>query len=231
MKTLTCPGLLPLLTVLALSACGDPGIPLTDPGVDVGGKQGAWWMVSNDDTMTVMIRGAAGEISRSSVRTTSGSFTLGSVSIDVEQLCARMDIVCPKDVFPPEIMLTQPQNDHHILFATYSRKGPLAAVSDSTLLGSMARAGTDMGLSFAIALGVGSAGQGACGLLGVSYATGKLRKGPLPEDPQREGGVAMQGTLVTSYTAGCIAGAQAGVEGLSVELQMGFRAERMGPPK
>lgn len=230
MKTLTRPGLLSLLTALALSACGDPGAPITNPGVDVGGEQGALWEVSYGDTMTVMVRGATGEMYRHSVRMTDGArFTIGSVSVDVNELCGRKDIVCPQHVFPAQIILTQPQNDRHILFTTYSRKGPLAAVNDPTLLGSMAS--MDSRLSFAIALGVGSAGQGACGLLGASYATGNLVKGPLPEDPQIEGGVSMDGTLLTSYTAGCVAGAQAGLDGLSIALQMKFSARRMGRPK
>lgn len=184
------------------------------PGVDVGGTAGASWQVSYGGQMEVTVKGGAGTVMSKKMITVAqgGSFEVAGISVDVKAMCARGDMACPQDVFPAEVTMTQPGNDRHLLFVTYNRKGPLALVGQQTLLGNV-----DSDNDFSIALGVGAAGQGNCGLLGVSYATGHITV-----DPLTQRGIGMSGDLVTSYSAGCVAAGQggAGAAGLTVEFRL-----------
>jgi hypothetical protein len=74
-----------------------------DPGIDVGGTTGATWAVTYSKTVKVIVKDAGGIVATHDVVVGAGaSLEVGGVSIDLDQYCARPDVVCPHDVFPAE---------------------------------------------------------------------------------------------------------------------------------
>jgi hypothetical protein len=149
-----------------------------------------------------------------------GSFDVGGVTINLDQLCSRPDVVCPFDVFPTQVRMTQPGSELHLLYVQYKPKGPLASLGNVTLLGNV-----DSDYDFSIALGIGAAASGSCGLLGVSYATGHIEgNGATP--PR---GTSLGGEIVTGYAGGCVVAGSGGAvaAGLTVELRIPFSATRL----
>jgi hypothetical protein len=191
-----------------------------DPGIDVGGVAGAKWQVNYGTTMTVEVKGGAGGVSRYTLpMAAGGTFKVENITVDLKQMCARGEIACPQDVFPAEVTMTQPGNERHLLYVTYQPKGPLAQVGQATLLGNV-----DSDDDFSIALGIGGAGAGNCGLLGVSYATGRLQ----PDLLNSTRAVALTGEIVTAYSGGCAVAGQGGAvgAGVTVELRLPFTGTR-----
>ncbi len=224
MKRLALPGTAGLVMLslgMLCSGCdpGGGGVPL-DPGVDVGGTAGARWNISYGSTLNVRVSGPAGEISRQTMQPDNGTFTLGTTTLNIRDVCARSDLACPQDVFPGQVTVTQPGYDMHLLFIDHGLKGPLSAVGNDRLLGNV-----DSSHEVAIALGVGPAGQGSCGLLGVSYATGQIQLDP--NVPIRGLGLT-GGRVTTSYSAPCLMGSKdpTGVANLTVEFDLPMSATR-----
>lgn len=193
-----------------------------EPGLEVGGVAGATWQVRYGDQIEVTVKGAAGQVvaRRNILWASGGSFEVGGTVVDLRALCARGDVVCPLDVLPTQVRMTQPGADRHYLRVTFNRKGPFANLTETTLLGNV-----DSDNDYSIFLGAGAAGNGLCGLLGVSYATGRITPDPLV--PSR--GSALTGDIVTGYSGGCVVGNPNGaaVAGITVELRQPLSALRL----
>lgn len=211
-----------LLTGATKGGCGQgldnrPG----DPGIDVGGPLGALWNVQYSKTVEVVIKQGGAVVATQNVAVGVGAtFDLGGVKVDLDAYCAREDVVCPYDVFPDQVKMTQPGSERHLLYVQYKPKGPLAYLENVTLLGNV-----DSDDDFSIALGISGAAAGACGLLGVSYATGHIQSNGDPIAPL---GLSLTGDIVTAYAGGCLVGNSSGgaAAGLTVELRVPFDGVR-----
>ena len=194
-----------------------------EPGINVGGVLGALWSVNYSDTVTVRIKDAAGAIvTKKYALGTGGPLRIGDTDVDLSQLCARDDVACPHEIFPGVVRMTQPGNDQHLLYVAFNKVGPFKELKQGTLLGNV-----DSDNDFSIALGIGAAANGTCGLLGVSYATGHIDASLA--DPDK--GVKMKGDIIAAYAGGCaIAGKQgAAAAGVTFELIVSFEATRQSP--
>jgi len=192
-----------------------------EKGVDVGGVDGADWAVSYGSDVEVTIKdGGAVVATQTLAWAVGGSFDVEETDFDLQEFCDREDVVCPYDVFPDQVTMTQPGNDLHLLFVTFEPKGPLADAVDVTLLGNV-----DSDYDFSIALGVQGATNGVCGLLGVSYATGSITTNSA--DPPK--GVSLEGEIVVGYAGGCLVAGTGGAlgAGITVELRLPFTATRL----
>ncbi len=192
-----------------------------EPGVDVGGLAGADWDVKYGDTVEIRIKNAGGVIATEKIAIAAGGkFTLDGVEVDLRKLCERGDIACPDEVFPKRVNMRQPGNNRHLLYVTFNPEGPLKDIQEKTLIGNV-----DSDQDFSIALGVGAAANGICGLLSVSYATGHIESEP--GDPPV--GTSMNGAIVTAYSGGCLLAGSSGAAaaGLTVELRIPFGATRL----
>lgn len=191
-----------------------------EPGIDVGGLQGAEWNMQYMDTMEVRIKNAGGVIATEKISVAAGGkFKLNGTTVDLGKLCERGDIACPDEVFPKRVTMRQPGVDKHLLYVSFNPVGPLKDLQEKTLLGNV-----DSDSDFSIALGVGAAGAGVCGLLSVSYATGHIEA-----DGNPPMGTSINGDIVTAYSGACLlAGTQgAAAAGLTVELRIPFTGNRL----
>lgn len=214
-----------LITVFTLAfmsaGCGpglmnEPGLP----GLDVGGASGATWNVAFTDPITITVTDAYGVASVSRLPMAGGNFQVGQAAIALDGLCSRSDIVCPQNVFPLNVTLTQTDPMLHILAVRVNPKGPLALLPQPSRIGNVDSFG-----GFAVLLDAGLAGMGTCGLLGLSTAKGTITKDP--QDPSR--GIALSGEISVGYAGGCVVlGNTMGVTGagIKVELKLGFSATR-----
>lgn len=216
-----CLGAVLFLTAGTEQGCKDgldnrPG----EPGIDVGGVDGASWSVTYGETMSVLVKRGAAVVANHHLAIGAGAtFDLEGAAIDLDATCRRGDVVCPQGVFPAEVVMTQPGRQLHLLYVDFNRYGPLAEVDDVRLLGNV-----DSDDDFSIALGVGGATNGVCGLLRVSYATGHIDASAL----NQERGTRLSGDIVTAYNGGCLLLGADGVAGagLTVELRIPFSAVR-----
>lgn len=193
-----------------------------EPGVDVGGVEGAKWVVDYNDKVQVTIKNAAGGIvTETFAWGTGGVFDVDGVQVDLTQMCAREDVACPNEVFPHEVTMTQPGDQRHLLYVTFNAEGPLGDLQEATLLGNV-----DSDDDFSIALGIKAAALGTCGLLGVSYATGHIATEPGSDPPL---GQSLEGQIVTAYSGGCAVLGQSGAAGVggTIELRVDFEAHRL----
>ena len=191
-----------------------------EPGIDVGGIHGAEWDMQYMDTMEVRIKNAGGVVATHNISIAAGgSFKLDGTPVDLGKLCERGDIACPDEVFPKRVTMRQPGNNQHLLYVTFNPEGPLKDIQEKTLIGNV-----DSDQDFSIALGVGGAAAGICGLLSVSYATGHI-----DADGDPPVGTTLKGDIVTAYSGGCLlAGSQgAAAAGLTVELRIPFSGKRL----
>lgn len=194
-----------------------------EPGIEVGGKDGAAWKVEYSDTIQVKVTGAGGAVVTHNLTVAGGGlFDVEGQQIDLGKLCEREDVACPQEVFPAEVKMTQPGDQLHLLYVNFNAEGPLGELKETTLLGNV-----DSDDDFSIALGIGAAAAPGlpCALLSVSYATGHIEGDG--GDPPR--GTSLTGDIVTGYAGGCVllgSGGGAGV-GVSVELRVPFSATRM----
>ena len=192
-----------------------------EPGIDVGGVAGADWKVTYSDKMEVIVKNAgAAAATYNFAWAAGGTFDVDGVAIDLNDWCARDDVVCPFDVFPGQVRMTQPGSQLHLLYVDYTAKGPLAELKEVRLLGNV-----DSDDDFSIALGIGAAAAGTCGLLGVSYATGHIN-GDGGDPPK---GHSLSGDIVTAYSGGCVLLGNSGAvgAGLTVEFRIPFTATRL----
>jgi hypothetical protein len=191
-----------------------------DPGIDVGGVAGALWDVSYTDQLEVRIKNAAGAVATKTFSLAAGGvFDVEGVPIDLTKLCERPDVACPNEIFPHQVKMTQPGNQLHLLYTTYNKTGPLGELTQQTLIGNV-----DSDDDFSIALGIGAATNGVCGLLAVSYATGHIF-GDSADPPV---GNRLAGEIVTAYSGGCVLVGTNGTAaaGGTVELRFPFSATR-----
>jgi hypothetical protein len=188
-----------------------------EPGLELGGSTGAVWLLDVGDRLTVTVRSGGATVRQHDLIWGAGArFDLDGVSVDLDALCARPDVACPQEVFPGTITMTQPGSDRHLVNLSYNPEGPLASVDEATLLGNL-----DSDGNLRVFLGVGAAATGSCGLLSVSYATGRVTSDrSLPER-----GVAIQGEIIVGMAAGCVSGASAAT-GLTLELRLAYSATR-----
>ncbi len=191
-----------------------------ESGIDVGGAAGATWDVGYSDTVEVVLKNAGGVISTQTVSLAGGgTIEMEGIPVDLAAFCAREDVACPQEIFPKVVTMTQPGSELHLLYITYNKVGPMVNVEQQTLLGNV-----DSDFDFSIALGVGGALIGPCGLLSVSYATGSITSANT--NPPR--GVKLTGDIVTAYHGGCLVSGSKGTAaaGLTVELRIPFWADR-----
>jgi hypothetical protein len=191
-----------------------------EAGIDVGGVYGADWSVSYSDKITVRVLSGGALVHTSTVSAaTGGTFTVDGVTVDIAELCARESVTCPQEVFPTQVRMTQPLAEQHLLFVTFNPTGPLAEIDEATLVGNV-----DSDDDFSIALGIQAAAVGTCGLLGVSYATGRIYGATGAQDY----GTSLSGDIVVGYAGGCVVSGSGGsaAAGLSVEFRLPFNAYR-----
>lgn len=192
-----------------------------EPGVDVGGVAGADWKITYGDTVEVKVKkGGAVVATEKIVWAAGGTFKVDGQVVDLRKMCQRSDVACPEEVFPKTVRMTQPGSKLHLLYVTFNPVGPLKDYKEALLLGNV-----DSDHDYSIALGVGAAAAGTCGLLGTSYATGHIWGGKVP--PYE--GDRLDGNIVTTYAGGCAligAGGAAGA-GLTVEIKMPLKGERV----
>lgn len=192
-----------------------------EPGVDVGGAQGADWEVHYEDQLSFKVKKAGAVVTDKSFTTGAGGvIEIDGEQVDISQLCARQDVACPHEVFPKQVNMRQPGSDLHLMWVTFNPEGPLADVKKATLAGNV-----DSDFDFSIFLGIKAAAVGTCGLLGLSYATGHIDHDG--GDPPR--GTRLSGRIVTEYSGGCLllgSGGNAGA-GIQVEISSPFSATRL----
>ncbi|MCA9665610.1 MAG: hypothetical protein KC503_08475 [Myxococcales bacterium] len=218
----------PLLTAAAgdQRGCGSgldnrPG----EPGIDVGGVAGADWDVSYGTDLTVIVKSGGVVVATQTYATgVGGPIDIDGIQVDLKAMCERGDVTCPQDVFPNQVTMTQPGADMHLLAVTFNPKGALSDYEKATLLGNV-----DSDHDFSIALGVGAAAAGVCGLLSVSYATGSITS----SSTNAAGvpiGTNLSGEIVTGLAGGCAVLGQGGnagaAAGITVELRLPFTAVR-----
>lgn len=192
-----------------------------EPGIDVGGKTGAHWKVEYSNQLEIIVKKAGAVVSTTSYSLAAGGeIDMEGIKVDLAELCARDDVACPHEVFPKEVLMTQPGSELHLLYVTYNPAGPLQDLTEKTLLGNV-----DSDDDFSIALGIGAAAKGTCGLLAVSYATGHIDN----DGGDPPSGIQMKGDIVTAYTGGCVLlGSQGSAgAGLTVEVRLPFNATRV----
>lgn len=192
-----------------------------EKGIDVGGLSGAMWQVTYQDKMEVKVKkGAAIIATHNFAAATGGTFKVDGVDVDLTKFCGRDDVACPHELFPQQVKMTQPGYNLHFLYVTFNPVGPLKSLTEKTLVGNV-----DSDHDFSIALGIGAAAAGVCGLIGVSYATGHIQGNN--DDPPI--GTDLSGHIVTEYAGGCaLLGAAGGAgAGLTVQVKVPFSAVRM----
>ena len=80
-----------------------------EPAVDVGGLHGADWTLSYVDKMSVRVTNASGVVANHALsRVAGGSFSLEGETVDLREMCARGEIVCPDEIFPGLVRMSQP---------------------------------------------------------------------------------------------------------------------------
>lgn len=191
-----------------------------EPGINVGGSSGAMWQLSYQDQVEVIVkRGGVVVATQYASAAAGGEIDIDGIKVDLAALCAREDVACPHEVFPRQVRMTQPGAQLHLLYVEYNKTGPLAEVADQTLLGNV-----DSDFDFSIALGIGGALAGPCGLLSVSYATGNISGAGDPPIGQ-----SLAGDIVTAYHGACVVSGVNGAAaaGLTVELRVPFTGTRM----
>lgn len=209
--------------VTASAGCGPQGlnnVPIV-PGLELGGAAGAKWRITFKDPVKITVTGAAGTVSAADLSMNSGSFKVEQATIQLPALCSRSDFVCPQNVFPLEVTVTQPDPMLHMLRVGINPKGPLALLPEPTLIGNV-----DSLDGFALLLGVTATGVGPCGLLGASTAHGTILQDPR----DRSRGYLINGTVDVAYGAGCVVlGNNVGATGagLTVKLSAPFQADRL----
>jgi len=219
------------LAVLALAAVvlgtlgGADGCPLavnpstttpqgsTSSSLDVGGQSGALWQVQFDTEVLVTLRLASGQAAAKKVPLRSGLVDLLGATISVPDLCWRTDLVCPQGVLSEQTAIQQPATGG--LLVGFNRRGPLAAMKDNGLSGTLS------GADLSVPLGVGQAAAGLCALgsssaiLASAYASSGTRADT------------MQGRVTVAYDGTC-----AGLGGAALpadsrlELSLGFAGKR-----
>ena len=166
--------------------------------------------------------GGAGAVSTADLAMNGGgNFKVEQATIELPALCSRTDFVCPQNVFPLEVTLTQPDPMAHMLGITINKKGPLALLPSPTLIGNV-----DSFYGFAVLLGAGAAGMGTCGLAGLSTAHGTILQDPR----DRSRGYLLKGSIDVVYGGGCVVlGNNMGATGagLTVQLSVPFQADRL----
>jgi hypothetical protein len=191
-----------------------------EPGIDVGGSAGALWAMSYQDKVEVIVkRGGVVIATQVASAAAGGEIDIDGFKVDLAALCAREDVACPHEVFPAQVRMTQPGSQLHLLYVEFNKTGPLADIADRTLLGNV-----DSDQDFSIALGIGGAVAGPCGLLSVSYATGNIIGVGTPAV-----GRSLSGDIVTAYHGACLVSGASGsaAAGLTVELRVPFTGTRL----
>jgi|GEM_PF-6542492 len=198
---------------------------LGDPGIDVAGL----WQIDYKDkvTVTVAVQGGAASTYTLSARY-GGAFVVEGQTYDLTEFCSRDQVVCPWDVLPEVVTMTQPTQANHLLEVTFNPEGPLAYNSDGTLVGNV-DSNDDvlipLDVNGAAIIAAGSNGAGMCGLVGGSFAQASIKgDGGTPAK-----GTTMNGELITIYTAGCVAGNSDGAveASVTVKVSVPFRADAL----
>ena len=211
-----------LLSGFEGGGCGDglqnrPG----EPGIDVGGVQGAEWKMKYSDIIQVTVKNASGVVASYNLsRAVGGSFDLAGEAVDLREMCDRGEVTCPDEIFPGVVKMTQPGMDRHLLYVDYAMPGPDGAPVSRTLVGNV-----DSDWDMSIALGVGLGGGGACGLLSASYFNGHVNDTGV-EPPM---GATLQGDIVTVYSGACLLSGKSGLAAgaLTVEVRVPTFADRL----
>jgi len=211
-----------LLTGFEGGGCGDglqnrPG----EPGINVGGGEGAEWKLKYSDIVQVTVKNATGVVASYNLsRAAGGSFDLDGKAVDLREMCNRGEITCPDEIFPGVVKMTQPGVDRHLLYVDYAMPNKDGDPVKRTLVGNV-----DSDWDMSIALGVGLGGGGACGLLSVSYFNGHVHDDG--GDPAM--GISLSGDIVTAYSGACLLAGKGGLAAgaLSVEIRIPTFADRL----
>ncbi len=191
-----------------------------EPGINVGGLHGADWNLTIGDVMNVRVKNASGVVADYTInRVTGGSFSLEGETVDLRAMCERGEIVCPDEMFPSKVRMSQPGLEMHLLYVSYAHPGPDGKSAKHTLIGNV-----DSDWDMSVALGAGITGGGPCAMLSYSYFGGHIEA--TGDNPPM--GTGLAGDIVTSYSGACLLGGTKGAAagGLTVELRMPVSGHR-----
>lgn len=196
------PGSLAALLGL-LFLMGADGCPLTTdppsaggssgsvPGIDIGGSSGALWALTYGSDLRVTLRTGTQSASASVVPATSSVATVLGRTIDLSSFCWRTDVVCPHQVLTNQTMVVQSTSTNQLVVG-FNRKGPLAALSDPGLLGTL------QGSDLTVPLGM-QPGADPC-TLAVGSAVSATVSVPAGESRAD----AMDGLVTLRYSGECV---------------------------
>ena len=104
--------------------------------VDIGGPSGALWALTYASDLRVTLRSGTQSASTSVDAATSSVASVLGRTIDLSSFCWRVDVVCPHQVLTTQTMVVQSTSTNQFVVG-FNRKGPLAALSDPGLLGTL----------------------------------------------------------------------------------------------
>lgn len=196
------PGSLVALLAL-LFLMGADGCPLTTnppaaggssgtvPGIDIGGSSGALWELTYASDMRVTLRSGTQSASTSVVPATNSVASVLGRTIDLSSFCWRVDVVCPHQVLTTQTVVVQSTTTDQFVVG-FNRKGPLTAVADAGLLGTL------QGSDLTVPLGM-QAGADPCTLAAGSAvsASASVPTGETLAD-------AMEGLVTLRYSGECV---------------------------
>jgi hypothetical protein len=111
------------------------GPPAAD--VDIGGATGATWKLSYADTIQVTLYEGGKAASTKLKASQGGLVSLLGNTVDLTAFCWRTDTVCPSQVLTSKTSVIQPQGSPNHFVIGFNRRGPLAGVNQSGLIGAL----------------------------------------------------------------------------------------------
>jgi len=190
------------------------------PAVDIGGSSGAVWELTYASQVRVTLRSKTQTASTTAQPGTDGAVSLLGRTIDLTTLCWRTDVVCPDQVLTTHTSLVQSSSDRFLV--GFNRKGPLAALTQQGLVGTL------QGAALSVPMGMNASKADPCTLVvgSVINATATVASDSDPQAPRAE---EMSGLVTLRYSGQCVAlgGSGALYDDDQLELALQFSGSRL----